>query len=146
MHAMNIPMVYLWLFLSPVQLLFVCEMNVCLAFFIPLENFSLMCLETSPLPVKGCKFYCSALMAIKQWGFFWVPHLLWHGPTLYNSHLKDLWHSHLFKRALQWNCHYLFKWLKSVMPGDRSIFCKLGKRSTDWVTAAGKMNMKICPT
>ena len=26
-------------------------------------------------------------MAIEQWGFFSVPHLLRHGPTLYNGHL-----------------------------------------------------------
>ena len=30
----------------------------------------------------------STLMAIEQWGFFNVPHLLWHGPTLYNDHLR----------------------------------------------------------
>ena len=46
-------------------------------------------METSQLPVKGCKFWPSlALMAIEQWGFFNVPHLLWHGPTLYNDHLR----------------------------------------------------------
>ena len=31
---------------------------------------------------------CSALMAIEQWGFFNVPHLLRHGPTVYNGHLR----------------------------------------------------------
>ena len=31
---------------------------------------------------------CSALMAIEQWGFFNVPYLLWHGPTVYNGHLR----------------------------------------------------------
>ena len=47
-------------------------------------------METSQLPVKGCKFkfLCSALVAIDQWEFFNVPHLLWHGPTLYNGHLR----------------------------------------------------------
>ena len=45
-------------------------------------------MEMSPLPVKGCKFLCSALMAIEQWGLFNVPHLQWHGPTLYNGHLR----------------------------------------------------------
>ena len=29
----------------------------------------------------------SALMAIEQWGFFNVPHLLWHKPSLYHGHL-----------------------------------------------------------
>ena len=27
-------------------------------------------------------------MAIEQWGIFNVPYLLWHGPTLYNDHLR----------------------------------------------------------
>ena len=31
---------------------------------------------------------CSALMAIEQWGFFSGPHLLRHGPTVYNGHLR----------------------------------------------------------
>ena len=45
---------------------------------------------TSSLPVKGCKLIdlCSALMAIEQWGFFSVPHLLWHGASVYNGHLR----------------------------------------------------------
>ena len=30
----------------------------------------------------------SALMAIEQWGFFNVPHLIWHGASVYNSHLR----------------------------------------------------------
>ena len=30
---------------------------------------------------------CSALVAIEQWGFFSVPHLLWHGASVYNCHL-----------------------------------------------------------
>ena len=31
---------------------------------------------------------CSALMAIEQWGFFGVPHLLWHGASVYDGHLR----------------------------------------------------------
>ena len=27
-------------------------------------------------------------MAIEQWGFFSVPHLLWHGSSVYNGHLR----------------------------------------------------------
>ena len=36
------------------------------------------------------KFYfdlCSALMVIGLWRFFSVPHLLWHGVSIYNGHL-----------------------------------------------------------
>ena len=43
-------------------------------------------------PVKGCKFWpmlgTHALMAIEQWGFFSVPHLLWHWAYVYNGHLR----------------------------------------------------------
>ena len=43
-------------------------------------------METSQLPVKGCKIWpCSALMGIEQWGFLSVPHLLWHGASVYNG-------------------------------------------------------------
>ena len=31
---------------------------------------------------------CSALIAIEQWGFFSVPHLLWHKSSVYNGHLR----------------------------------------------------------
>ena len=30
---------------------------------------------------------CSALVAIEQWGFFRVPHLLWRGAFVYNGYL-----------------------------------------------------------
>ena len=44
-------------------------------------------LETSPLPVKGCKFW-PMLGTYGQWVFFHVPHLLWHGAPVYNGHLR----------------------------------------------------------
>ena len=38
---------------------------------------------------RAANFYlCSALRAIEQWGFFSVPHLLWHGASVYNGHLR----------------------------------------------------------
>ena len=47
-------------------------------------------LETSPLPVKGCKFWpmLGMLIVIVQWGFFTVPHLLWQRSNIYNGHLR----------------------------------------------------------
>ena len=48
-------------------------------------------METSPLPMKGCKFWPMLdppLMAIEQWGFLSVPHLLRHGASFYNGHLR----------------------------------------------------------
>ena len=52
----------------------------CLEFFVPLENFSLICrwwAANSDL--------CLALMDIEQWGFFSVPHLLWYGTSVYDN-------------------------------------------------------------
>ena len=46
--------------------------------FRPTRDFSLIC------PWRAANFdLCSALMAIEQWGFFCVPHLLWHGASVY---------------------------------------------------------------
>ena len=67
--------------------LFVC-LFVCLGFFVPFENFSLI------WRLHHCRWrttnsdLCTALMAIKQWGFFSVPHLLWHGISVHNGHLR----------------------------------------------------------
>ena len=37
---------------------------------------------------RAAKFnLSSALKASKQWGFYRVPHLLWHGASVYNCHL-----------------------------------------------------------
>ena len=62
---------------------------VCLKFFIPLENFSLIW-RRHHSRWKAAKFdLCSALIAIEQWGFFSVPHiLLWYGASFYNGHLR----------------------------------------------------------
>ena len=61
---------------------------VCLEFIVPLENFFTH-METSPLRWRAAHVdLCSALMTIEQWGFFNVPHLLRHGASLYNGHLR----------------------------------------------------------
>ena len=61
---------------------------VCLGFIDPLANFSLI-LRRHHCRWRAANFdLCSALMAIDQWVVFNVPHLLWHGPTLYNGHLR----------------------------------------------------------
>ena len=39
-----------------------------------------------PYRWKAANFdLCSALIAIEQWGFFSVPHLLWYGASVYNG-------------------------------------------------------------
>ena len=86
----------------------------CLGFIVPLENFAL---------IWRCHHYrwraanfdlCSALMAIDQWGFFSVPHLLRHRVSVYNVISKDPWHSYLLLSVQQWSCHYLFLRLRFV--------------------------------
>ena len=61
---------------------------VCLGFFIPLENFSLIW-RRYHYRWRAANFdVCLELMNIEQWGFFSVPHLLWHGASNYNGHLR----------------------------------------------------------
>ena len=44
--------------------------------------------ETSPLPVKGCKFW-PLLGTHSHWTeFFSVPHLLWNGASVQNGYLR----------------------------------------------------------
>jgi hypothetical protein len=48
-------------------------------------------METSPLPVKGCKTdlgLCSALWAFEQEGIFIVPHLLSHGTSGFSGLIR----------------------------------------------------------
>ena len=66
---------------------FVC-LFVCIGFFAPLENFSLIC-RRHHWRLRAANFdRYSALMAIEQWGFFSVPNLLWQGAYVYNGHLR----------------------------------------------------------
>ena len=59
-----------------------------LGIFVPLENFSLKW-RRHHYRWRAANFdLYSALMAIEQWGFFCVPHLLWLGASVYNGHLR----------------------------------------------------------
>ena len=40
--------------------------------------------ETSPLPVKGCKFW--PMLGTEQWGFFSMTHYLWRWASVYNGY------------------------------------------------------------
>ena len=53
---------------------------------------------------------CSALMAIEQWGFFSVPHLLWHGHPFIMVISEDPWHLYLLPSGWQWSWHDLGLW------------------------------------
>ena len=60
------------------------EITQCIDLFVWGLSFS-----TSPLPVKGCKFWpMLGTHGHEQWGFFSVPHLLWHGASVFNGHLR----------------------------------------------------------
>ena len=61
-----------------------------LKFFFPLEKFSLIWRRHHCRWKTANVDLCSALMTIEQWGFFSVPHLLWHGVSVYNGHLRGL--------------------------------------------------------
>ena len=65
---------------------FVC-LFVCLEIFVPLENFSFIW-RSHHCRWRAANFLlCSALMDLEQWGFFSVPHLLWHGASV-NGRLR----------------------------------------------------------
>ena len=71
-----------------VYVTFLLDSICCLGFFVSLENFSLIwrCYHCRR---SAANFdLCSALMAIEQWGFLSVPHLLWYGASVYNGHLR----------------------------------------------------------
>ena len=73
----------------------------------------------------------SALMAIEKWRSFNVPHLLWHGPTLYNSHLWGPVTLTPLPSVWQWSCHYLFQRFRYVPTGNRTVVSHIqGERST----------------
>ena len=95
---------------------------LCLFVFRPTREFSthfFTFLETSPfvyllVPLEyislirrrhHCKILL-AIMAIEQWGFYSVPHLLWHGAFVFNGHLRGP--VTLLPSVWQWCCHYLF--------------------------------------
>ena len=66
------------------------QMAICLfvyfGLFVPLENL-LLIWRSHHYRWSATNFdLCSALMPIEQWGFFSMPHLLWHGASIYNGH------------------------------------------------------------
>ena len=57
---------------------------------------------------------CSALMSIEQWGFFSVPHLLWHVASVYNGHLRGPVTLALIAERLAVELSYMFLRLRSA--------------------------------
>ena len=106
---------------------------VCLDFIVPLENFSLIW-RGHHYRWRAVNFdLCSALMAIEQWGFFSLPHLLWHGPTVYNDHLWGPVTLAPFAEplAVELSLPVLFLWLRSVETRDWTLIsCMRGEPYT----------------
>ena len=67
----------------------------CMELIIPLENFSLIQIRHHYRWMAAKIDLYSAHTAIEQWGFFSVPHLLWHGTSNFMVISKDPWHAHL---------------------------------------------------
>ena len=87
----------------------------------PLENFSLIGRRHRAANLD----LCSALMAIEQRGILNVPHLLFHGPTLYNGHIsEDPWHSHLMTGVWQRSCHYRRKFVPTGIDASALPLCQ----------------------
>ena len=87
---------------------------VCSGIVGSLDNFSLMW-RRHHYRQRAVNFdLCSALMAIEQWGFFSVPHLLWHRTSLYNGHLRGPVKLTSVAERLAVDCHYQFLQLRFV--------------------------------
>ena len=91
----------------------------CLGFYVPLEDFSCIHMETSPLPVKGFKFF---YLTRHSWPLSSEGSLLCHtycdmGHPFVMIISEEQWHSHLLPSVWQWSCHYLFLQLRSVAAG-----------------------------
>ena len=81
---------HLWIYIVQYKVLIKNILIVCLGFLIPLENF-LLIWKCHHCRWRTANFdMCSALMATEQWGFFSMPHLLWHGASVYNGHLRGI--------------------------------------------------------
>ena len=80
-------------------------------------------------------------MTIEQWGFFSHTHCDTGLPFIMVIS-EDPWHSLLMPSVLQWSCHYLFLWLRSVVTWDRTPISSIwGERSTPTPT---RQSLQIC--
>ena len=90
-------------------------------------------METSPLPVKGCKFW----PMLGSHGH-WAVRVLKRATPTVNTGLpfimvisEDTWHSHLLPSVWQLSFQYLFLRLRSVATGDRTPISRMRcERST----------------
>ena len=90
-------------------------------------------METSTLPMKGCKFW--PIHSTHGHGALHDGSLAchtycdtWHPFIMVIS--EDPWHSHLLPSVWQWSCHYLFLQLRSVSAGIRTPNLPLAGQSS----------------
>ena len=112
---------------------------ICLWFIVPLENFSLIW-RRHHCRWRAANFdLCSALIAVEQWGFFNVPHLLWNRASVYNGHFRGPL-THTLRRAFSsgavTSCFYnlSLSWLDS---NTRLSACRANAQ-TECATSAVK--------
>ena len=102
----------------------ICCSSICVCllrcFFCPTpELFTHM--ETSPLPVKGCKFWTWAVRVLKRDT----------GHPFIMVISEDPWHSHLLPSVWKWSCRYLFLRLSLSRLGfEHPTFCLRGESSS----------------
>ena len=92
-------------------------------------------METSPLPVKGCKLW-PTMYAQHSWLLSSKGSLACHifcdtGLPFKMVISEDPWDSHLLPSLWQWSCHCLFLRLRSDATGDRTPISRMrGEHST----------------
>ena len=109
-------------------ILFVCLFGV----YSPTREFFTH-METSPLPVKGCKFwpYSRHSWSLSNEGSLTCHTCCDTGLLFIMIISEDPWHSHLLPSVWQWSFHYLFLRLRSVAAGNRTPISRMrGERST----------------
>ena len=113
-------------------------------FLVPFENFSLIWIRYH-YQWRATRFdQCTALITIEQWGFFSVPHLLWHETSVHTVISEDPWLSHLLSSVWQFRCHYLFYRITIVATGDQTpISCINDQSSSNLATYAAQKTKEI---
>ena len=102
--------------------------------------------EMSPYWWRAANFdLCSAIMAIEQWGFFSMPHLLWHRASVYNGHLRGPVTLTPIAERLALGCHYLFLWGLLWLGFEHPTFWLRGKCFNPLHHCDGPVKVQICP-
>ena len=91
---------------------------ICLGFYFPLENFSLIWRSHHYRRRATNPDIYSKFMAIEEWGFFNVPCLLWHGPALYDGHLRGP----MTLKPVAELSQPVLRTYRSILTGDRPYY------------------------